>query len=265
MPGESAPRHRSPWTDAEIETLFRSAERGETAAQVADRLGRSLSSIRRKAGPLGIKFAKGPKWRKVWSMDELETLRAMAADGRSVDEIAKRLGRSDSAVDEKRVKLGLLNPGVDETCFQYHKLVERYLAGEICANLAKEFGIGVSRVAKMICKSMGSLKPHLSDEEKQIIEERYADGCTCACIGHRLFRTAKTVRKYVSSVGLSDVETIDDDAIADLHEHGLDVLQIGLKLELPRHAVLAALRRAKTAGRAARPSDRNHSREEKPS
>lgn len=83
------------WTDADRELLRKLYARGEDPEYVAERLGRSVGSIRSQIALLGLLRDEG--YRR-WTDEELEQLRELYAAGVRVPDIAHRLKRSTSAI-----------------------------------------------------------------------------------------------------------------------------------------------------------------------
>lgn len=86
---------RRAWTDADRELLRKLYARGDDPEYVAERLGRSVGSIRSQIALLGLLRDEG--YRR-WTDEELEQLRMLYASGVRVPDIAHCLKRSTSAI-----------------------------------------------------------------------------------------------------------------------------------------------------------------------
>lgn len=104
------------WTDAEIDQLRELVGAGKSDTEIAEILGRPKDSIRKKRIRELSVFRKVGRPRKQpvrrtkrWTEKEVERLRALVSAGKSDAEIAAMIGRSQTAVMQKR-KYGL---GID--------------------------------------------------------------------------------------------------------------------------------------------------------
>jgi predicted transcriptional regulator len=94
-------RKRSrPWLPHEIALLKRLYPKNNQQ-NIADKLGRSVSAVQKKAGKLGL--TENPC---VWSKEELNLLKKQYPN-KTAQEIANQLGRPVQATRFKIVKLGL--------------------------------------------------------------------------------------------------------------------------------------------------------------
>ncbi len=95
------PKH--PWTALDVEILRRERVPGKNNEWLAGRLGRSVSSVKSKAGWLGLTKTSGFKH---WTAQENERLVELV--GRiSPKKVAKRMGRSVTAVRSRAGRMGL--------------------------------------------------------------------------------------------------------------------------------------------------------------
>jgi len=230
------------WSLSEIQTVIEGTDK--SLEDLADELGRSAQAISDRKYNLGLlKGNPGPRARRVnhWMPEEIETLKREWRKGKSAKEIASILGRSCHSIHCKKGKLKLgrrFKRAVD-----IGQIRENYDAGIPCGQIAKKFGVS-RRYVEDLCRKR-PLK--LSVDEIEIIEERYGDGCTCACIARRLRRHTTTVHKYIQKNDLVGEPQSLDDLVEELIKHGLSVGQVAIKLELPRRSITCAIERIKRA------------------
>ena len=89
------------WSEEEVNLLKELYEK-KGAQYIADKLGRSLGSVTRKACNIGITGAC-----IVWSSREEQLLRELYGK-KNVENVAKTIGRSVAAIRGKAYKLGLM-------------------------------------------------------------------------------------------------------------------------------------------------------------
>ena len=91
------------WSEDEVKQLKESYQK-ENTQSLADRLGRTLGSVHRKACNIGI-----TQRLSFWSSEELNLLKELYPNT-NVIEISERLGRSVPAIRAKAFKLNLTRP-----------------------------------------------------------------------------------------------------------------------------------------------------------
>ncbi len=91
------------WSEDEVK-LLRELYQKENTQSIADRLGRTLGSVHRKACNIGI-----TQHLSVWSSEELNLLKEIYSNT-SVKEISERLGRSVPAIRAKAFLLKVTKP-----------------------------------------------------------------------------------------------------------------------------------------------------------
>ncbi len=98
-----------PWTMRERRELREMQERGLRHAEIARRLGRSVSSVRNVVSAMGL----GRKIRRPmpWSPEEDARLHELYAQGVTYDEIGKLLDRHTVIVRKRTYELGLPKRG----------------------------------------------------------------------------------------------------------------------------------------------------------
>lgn len=92
------------WTEERIEEMRAFAKKGLTAAEIAERFGKTPGAVRSKAAHNSIRlnYATGR-----WTKAEEERLKAMHAEGMLLADMATALNRADPGVRHRLIKLGL--------------------------------------------------------------------------------------------------------------------------------------------------------------
>ncbi|WP_045905970.1 hypothetical protein [Clostridium botulinum] len=96
-------RNKRPWTDSEIEKLISLLKTYNfTYADIAERLGRSQSAVKRKIYDLKIPYRPVPKRRGVfWTKDQKVKLKELYDKGYTPTLISKTIGKSEFSIYEK--------------------------------------------------------------------------------------------------------------------------------------------------------------------
>ncbi|OPD23275.1 hypothetical protein AL398_03975 [Clostridium botulinum] len=96
-------RNKRPWTDSEIEKLISLLKTYNfTYADIAERLGRSQSAVKRKIYDLKIPYRPVPKRRGVfWTKDQKVKLKKLYDKGYTPTLISKTIGKSEFSIYEK--------------------------------------------------------------------------------------------------------------------------------------------------------------------
>ena len=95
------------WTDAETQKMIKLWNDGKSATYIATALGRGTTTVFAKLREeLGVIHEPGQS-REAWTDDEICRLRALVEQGKSVSEISRIIGRSESGVKHIMMKLGL--------------------------------------------------------------------------------------------------------------------------------------------------------------
>ncbi|HBJ2602316.1 TPA: sigma-70 region 4 domain-containing protein [Clostridium botulinum] len=96
-------RNKRPWTDSEIEKLISLLKTYNfTYADIAERLGRSESAVKRKIYDLKIPYRPVPKRRGVfWTKDQKVKLKELYDKGYTPTLISKTIGKSEFSIYEK--------------------------------------------------------------------------------------------------------------------------------------------------------------------
>ena len=128
-------------------------------------------------------------------------------------------------------------------CVDGQIIQQKYDTGVSIHELANEFSISTYAVKMALLARRHSEYHLVSDDEREIIEERYKDGCTSKCIARRIRKSLRTVDKYITEADLRNTPQFHDDLVQELTQHNLSVDQIAAKLELPRYSILHALKR----------------------
>ena len=101
----------APWTETDLRRLARMIERGMTFERIGKKLGRTASACSARASADGMsgrktqtdKAAPRPRWDR-WMPEEDKAIRSRGA--RTHKEVAVRLGRTESAVAQRAMKIG---------------------------------------------------------------------------------------------------------------------------------------------------------------
>ncbi|NFM30643.1 hypothetical protein FDC02_04905 [Clostridium botulinum] len=96
-------RNKRPWTDPDVEKLISLLKTYNfTYADIAERLGRSQSAIKRKIYDLKIPYRPVPKRRGVfWTKDQKVKLKELYDKGYTPTLISKTIGKSEFSIYEK--------------------------------------------------------------------------------------------------------------------------------------------------------------------
>lgn len=81
-----------------MKALKHLTERGATLKQIGEALGRHISSVNKKRNDLGIYVQKR------WTKDEEDAMWEMRSEGAAYAEIAKKLGRTRGAVEQRMIE-----------------------------------------------------------------------------------------------------------------------------------------------------------------
>jgi len=237
------PRAGAHWSISEIQTLIEGSEK--SLQDLANELGRSVKAIKDKKNcRLGLgKRNSGSRGGRVhyWTPEEIKTLTREWRKGTSLEEIAKKIGRTESSIRGKRNTLKLGQRSLRTV--NIREMRESYDAGIPSRQIAKRFGVSQQYVTNQC-----SQRPtRLSNDEIEIIKERYSDGCTCSCITRRLRRRSTAVYDYIQKSDFNEEPQTLDDLVDELTRHGLSPGQVAMKLELPRSSIMCALKRIRRA------------------
>jgi len=96
-------RQWRPWSADEVKLLYE-LHQNQPLQSIADILGRSLETVSQKALGLGLRKCK---FYPPWSIQEETLLKELYYPTNTVKDVAKRIGRSVSAVRQKARLLGL--------------------------------------------------------------------------------------------------------------------------------------------------------------
>lgn len=117
--GEAKKTRREPpnvWRDEELDSLRRMCAEGRGLGEISASLGRTRHAVHRKGVSLGLAFCEDvlpgedvgkKRSNKKWTTGELDSLRRMAAEGKTAAECAEALGRTKTAVYMRAKALGL--------------------------------------------------------------------------------------------------------------------------------------------------------------
>lgn len=115
--GEAKKTRRVPpnvWRDEELDSLRRMCAEGRGLGEISAALGRTKHAVHRKGVSLGLAFCEDvlpgedvgkKRSNKMWTTGELDSLRRMAAEGKTAEECAEALGRTKTAVLDRALML----------------------------------------------------------------------------------------------------------------------------------------------------------------
>lgn len=99
------------WRPAEDETLARLWERGVEVEEIGAALGRTAAAVRVRRGKIGLpvrhRRKTGPRGRALWMPEDDARLVDLWGRGLRGEELAKALGRTVMAIDNRRIRLGV--------------------------------------------------------------------------------------------------------------------------------------------------------------
>lgn len=174
------------WTDEQIETLRALAATG-TAAEAAKVLKRHPANLRHKAKKLGIKFQIDGRHVK-WTDDEVKTLRLMAQDGKTPDEVAAALGRTVMAVNVKAV--------VEKIKFTCKSQQRPWTHQEI----AQLWGLAGEKTSKQISRKL-QRRPHAARAKARRLGIRLAASRTLQDVAEFLQVSRSVVARHRALLG----------------------------------------------------------------
>lgn len=102
------------WRDEELDSLRRMCAEGRGLGEISASLGRTRHAVHRKGVSLGLAFCEDvlpgedvgkKRSNKMWTTGELDSLRCMAAEGKTAEECAEALGRTKTAVLDRALML----------------------------------------------------------------------------------------------------------------------------------------------------------------
>ena len=117
--GEAKKVRREPpnvWRAEELASLRRMCAEGRGLGEISEALGRTRHAVHRKGVSLGLAFCEDvlpgedvgkKRSNKKWTTGELDSLRRMAAEGKTAAECAEAIGRTKNAVYMRAKALGL--------------------------------------------------------------------------------------------------------------------------------------------------------------
>ena len=98
------------WPAADDAKLLQMIRDGVPAVRMAERLSRTVRSIRHRAYRHGLAVPLAPGRAPKWTRAELARLREMRAAGATYEVVAERLGRTGYAVKQRAHKIGIARP-----------------------------------------------------------------------------------------------------------------------------------------------------------
>jgi DNA-binding CsgD family transcriptional regulator len=169
---EAAPKK---FTEAEEAKIKELAENGAYVEEIADALGKTVQQIRGKLVSMKISGVptknKKTATKKVYTDAVVEQVKALAAEGKSVEEIAEALELNEKGLRSKMGKLGLIKKATktkfwtDEKVAELTKLFEE--TDKNVVEIANEIGTGMP----LVCKKLKELGYDYSDRKPVKSEE----------------------------------------------------------------------------------------------
>lgn len=216
---------------------------------IAEKLNRTVDAVRKCASRIGTKNNLPRKKQRDdlfitrnWTADDHAILKREWLAGTSIKQIAQMLDRSPQAVRIMRNKTGL--PTRYAKYDVRPEIQEMYEAGYPIKQIASQANVTANTLTRSLNRNR--YRSDLNDDEKQIIEERHADGCSASCIARRLRRHHSTISRYIKDAELEDDSQPLDDLVSELMASGLTAYQVAAKLELPPFSITMALKRIRS-------------------
>lgn len=223
------------WSRADDAHLQALAGR-RTNAEIAASLGRTVGAIdqRLRLYPELQGLTTPPtRGRSPWSEADDARLGELLAAGKTYAEVARLLHRTPSAIASRVwVLRGRQSAGRDWAALQ-----QAYDAGASITQIMKDFKISYYALVRGIQTNSRTDKRPLDDEEIDLIEEKYLNGCTIKCIMRSTGRGEKTIISAISERKLKErmSEKLCDaiDICEILENENLSARAIAEKLEIP--------------------------------
>jgi len=184
-----------------------------------------------------------------WTPEEIKKLKSLNRRGLTYSEMVPHFeGRTFHQIHYAIKKLGIVYNGdiheksrENERRFKQdsEKIIAEYYSGCTIRDLAKKYDYPRTALERYLRgQGLKRLKSQLDDEKKGIIKQYFGQGCLCNCIANRIGMSAAAVRLYLEREGFDPDEVYHDHSIIrELHNAGLTIEQIAVKLELPVRTV----------------------------
>jgi transposase len=132
--------------------------------------------------------------------DELK-LTELLKTGATLSEIADKLNRSYLSIQGK-VRKNKLRPKRKRDDINWADVQSEYDNGALQCDLMKKYRVSWGTFKDNV--KTKRLRTSITDEEKEIIEERYLNGCTCTCISKSMHVSVNSVSKLVNEHKLGE-------------------------------------------------------------
>lgn len=191
--------HNTTWTDEEVAYLKKEIKK-KTIAQIAEELGRSVSSVGCKLSTEGISVRKTRRYLRTaprpsdWSWEDVDYLKAHAGRKTSM-EIGEAIGKTARAVKIKATRLGISlqqNAWSDEELERLTEMVGQKLKWGVIGKKLKRTPEAVRAKASYI---MVTNSPAWSKSELDKLFQLKSEGHTWAQIAKALGRSKSSVNK----------------------------------------------------------------------
>lgn len=191
--------YKTTWTKEEVAYLKKEIKR-KTIAQVAEELGRSVSSVGSKLSTEGISVRSTRRYLRTsprpsdWSWEDIDYLKAHAGRKTST-EIGEAIGKTSASVKIKATRLGISlqkNAWSDEDLDRLTEMVAKNLKWEVIGKKLKRTPEAVRAKASYI---MVAPSPAWSKSEIDKLFQLKSEGHTWGQIAKELGRTRSSVNK----------------------------------------------------------------------
>ena len=137
------------WASVDKQFLMKLVDMGKTHKGIADIFGCSQSAVSRKLQRLGIRAER------YWTPEAEAELKQLISEMKTTAEIAKILGRTNYAVNNKRVVLGIDAPAKLSAKNPLHlaEVIKFRMAGWKLSEIAEVYGVDPSCVSYVLRKN----------------------------------------------------------------------------------------------------------------
>ena len=137
------------WASVDNQFLMKLVDMGKTHAEIANIFGCSQSTVSRRLQRLGI-CAK-----RYWTPAEEAKLKQLISEKKKTPQIAKILGRTEYAVNNKRISLGIDAPVKLSTKNPLHlaEIIKFRMAGWTLERIAEVYEVDTASVSDVLCQN----------------------------------------------------------------------------------------------------------------
>lgn len=184
------------WTEEDI-NLLKASLLVHPVPEVAKILGRGVFAVKKKMAQLGLKSTKRVETARSnwWTDREVRILKTWSAKGWTAKRIAKKIGKTEKAVNVKasKMKISLNHQSWSEGDVEI--LIQMYNEGVPMTEIAEHFGRSVSACSKKLKELCVQKSYSWSDEEVETLFRLKAEGQTWDRIASKLGRKRHAVMK----------------------------------------------------------------------